>query len=132
MVILSSIKNKGAEEIILGNLYIGGCDLRLHALNAVNNLPAYDYRKNTSGTWNNTPNTSILTALKQEEWDVISIQQASGSSGLPETYNEDLTTLISYLNTNKLNPDAKIVWNMTWAYQGNSTLVHSLTITMIK
>lgn len=115
------LKDKGAEEIILGNLYIGGCDLRLHALNAVNNLPAYDYRKNTSGTWNNTPNTSILTALKQEEWDVISIQQASGSSGLPETYNEDLTTLISYINTNKLNPEAKIVWNMTWAYQGNST-----------
>ena len=48
------------------------------------------------------------------------IQQVSGSSGIPDTY-ENLDKILHFIGTRKTNPNAKILWNMTWAYQANST-----------
>ena len=40
---------------------------------------------------------------------------------MPDTYEPYLSNLIEYINTNKTNPNAKILWHMTWAYQQDST-----------
>lgn len=56
-------------------------------------------------------------ALAAQEWDFVSLQQASGSSGMPDTYGE-LDYLLGYIAEKA--PSAQIVWNMTWAYQQNS------------
>ena len=96
-------KDYGVENVILGNLYIGGAELSKQALNAVSNSKAYTYRKNTTGSWVNYSNKSILDGLVDEDWDIITLQQASGKSGRSETYEPYLTKLIEYVNTNKTN-----------------------------
>ena len=111
----------GVDNIVLGNLYIGGAELSLHASNAESEAAAYTYRKNTSGSWQSTASKSILNGLLDEDWDIITIQQASGKSGRSEFYEPYLTELIEYINENKTNPDARIIWHMTWAYQSNSS-----------
>ncbi len=109
------------NDIILGNLYIGGCSLEMHYNNICENLPAYEYFKNTENRWINHTNTSVLTALKDEKWDYITMQQVSQCSGLTETFEPYLSKLIEYVNNNKLNPSAKLLWHSTWSYAKDST-----------
>lgn len=111
-------KNVGVKEVKLGNLYIGGCSLDLHASNAKGDKSAYEYRTNSTGSWSTTKNFKMSTAIQSENWDYISLQQASGSSGVESTYG-NLPYLIDYVQ--ELCPEAKVVWNMTWAYQQDST-----------
>ncbi len=114
-------KDYGADVVVLGVLYIGGCSLQTHVSNLRSDAHAYDYRKNTAGVWETSPNTSMLEGIVDEDWDIISLQQASGFSGMAETYNEDLDELIEYVSANRTVKDGRLVWNMTWAYQGDSS-----------
>lgn len=111
-------KSAGVEEVKLGNLYIGGCTLDMHASNARGNKAAYDYRTVIDGNMHNTPSYRMGDAIASENWDFISLQQASGSSGIKDTYSE-LGYMIDYVHS--LAPNAELVWNMTWAYQQDST-----------
>lgn len=111
----------GVEEIVLGNLYIGGCTVETHFNNALNDSPAYIYRKNTEGTFVNTMNTRMITALKEESWQFVTMQQASGSSGIIDTYNQQIKALSGYVKDNVSNDKLKMAWHMTWAYQQNAT-----------
>lgn len=112
-------KSAGYDDIILGNLYIAGCSLDTHYNNAMYGNASYIYYKNTTGSWTETADKTMLYGIQDEDWDIITLQQASGSSGRPDTYNR-LERLVGYVNSNKTNPDAKIGWHMTWAYQGDS------------
>jgi hypothetical protein len=107
------------ETVVLGNMVISGCTLDMHYENIVNNAAAYSYRKNTDGEWSSTKDTAISTALQDEEWDVIVIQQGSAYSGKPDSYTH-LDDILTYLEENKPSEDTKIWWNMTWAYQADS------------
>ncbi len=111
-------ESAGVESIKLGNLYIGGCTLDLHASNARANKGAYDYRTNSNDSWSTTPNYKMSDAIVSENWDFISLQQASGSSGIADTYSQ-LEYMIEYVHS--LAPNAQLVWNMTWAYQQDTT-----------
>jgi len=114
-------KAEGVEEIVLGNLYVGGCTLKMHVDYAQTDAPEYRFYKNTTGTWEQTEGYTLLQGLQDEDWDMITMQQGSAGSGLVDTYDPYLDDLITYVNNNKTNPDAKLLWHMTWAYQGNST-----------
>ena len=111
-------KDGGVEKIIVGNLYIGGCTLATHWANIRSNAGAYTYYKNTSGKWSSTSSATVEKALKEEEWDIVTVQQASGSSGVESTYSP-LKNILEYLIENE--PNADIYWHLTWAYQQNST-----------
>ncbi|QHI69374.1 DUF4886 domain-containing protein [Tichowtungia aerotolerans] len=113
--------NAGIQEVTLGNLVIGGCSLERHWRSAKADITDYNYRKNTSGTWIDRRNSTMEYGLLDEPWDIITIQQVSHCSGLPETYNADLDHLITYINSRKTNPDAKLGWQMIWAYQQDSS-----------
>lgn len=106
----------GYENIVLGNLYIGGCTVDTHCENATLNKNAYGYQKNVGSGWINTPSTTLYDGLTDEEWDYITIQQASGSSGMADTYR-GVEYLASYIRYNMPNQSAKIGWHLTWAYQ---------------
>lgn len=110
----------GVKELTLGNLYIGGCSLERHDKNTVTLAPEYIYFKNTHGVWESKESCSILDGIKDEAWDVITMQQASGYSGMPETYQPYLGNLIKFVKQHRTKPDAKIIWHMTWAYQQDS------------
>ncbi|MBQ4333059.1 MAG: DUF4886 domain-containing protein [Clostridia bacterium] len=109
------LEDAGYDEIVLGNLYIGGCSLDTHWTNINNDSAAYEYYKTTDGTWKTTYSKKVSAALVEEDWDIITVQQASPSSGQPGTYG-NLQKIVQYVDDHKTNPNAKIYWHMTWAY----------------
>ena len=114
------LKSADYDQVILGNLYIGGCSLDTHWNNISGNLSAYQYQKNDdNGEWVYTENATALSALQDETWDIITVQQASPDSGRGNTYG-NLQNIVNWVNANKTNSNAKVLWHMTWAYQQNS------------
>lgn len=109
----------GVERVTLGNLYIPGCPLELHVRNAREDAPAYVYYKSTDGHWRSTPDISLSQGLLDEEWDIITLQQASHDSGLSETYAPQ-RELLDYALAHRRSPEALLYWHMTWAYQATS------------
>ena len=108
------------QEAVVGNMYIGGCTIDTHWKNTSNGTTKYEYRKVVDGTKTNTTGKGILEGIKDENWDVITVQQASGSSGIYSTYS-NLNSLIDYVKANASNPDVIIVFHQTWSYSQNST-----------
>ncbi|ADY50668.1 hypothetical protein Pedsa_0080 [Pseudopedobacter saltans DSM 12145] len=108
-------------KVIIANLYIGGAPLELHVKNIRENKAVYSYRKiGLDGVKKTTPNTSIETALADENWDYISFQQASPLSGNLESVKENLPELFNYVKQRAKNPDVKYIYHQTWAYAKNS------------
>ncbi len=112
-------ESAGVEKIKLGNLYIGGCTVDTHVENAEGNVGAYEYRTNTNGTWSTIKNYKMGDAIESENWDFISLQQASGYSGKADSYGK-VPTLVAYVRDLAGNKPV-LVWNMTWAYQQTSS-----------
>ena len=104
----------GLEAKIV-NLYIGGCPLSKHAFNAVGRERDYELLYNGFATGFKV---SILDALKNDEWDVITVQQASPRSFDYGTYQPFLTTLRDFIRT--YAPKPEIVVHQTWAYEDGS------------
>ena len=117
---LHELAAAAGKPIIIGNLYIGGAPLSLHWENIQGNKDAYSYRKiGMDGKKVTTEKVSILTALKNEHWNYVSIQQASPLSGQYETYPEPLTGIKHFLDSVN-GPEVKYIWHQTWAYAPNS------------
>lgn len=114
----------------LCSLFIGGCSLERHWKN-VNAPETKPYRV----TWNyvsaaqdKVPFLARLSApdakkvrhgnipemLKADAWDVVTIQQASGFSWQPASYEPYGTELIAKIR--ELAPQAKIYVQQTWSY----------------
>lgn len=108
----------GVEKVILGNLYYSGCSLDQHFAFGTNDSASYTYYKKTTGDWIANENYKMSDAIKDEDWDYISLQQTSKTCGLPNSYSK-LDNIISIVR--KYNTTAKLAWNMTWAYQQDST-----------
>lgn len=111
------------EDILLGNLYIGGCTLENHWGNAEANAAEYTYYRYNieKDAWKGTADQTMLTGIVDEDWDYISFQQASPKSGQIDTISPYLENLIEYVDENKTNPDAKYMWHSTWAYSADCT-----------
>ena len=112
------LKEMGVEKIKLGNLAIGGCSVQTHYKNAKSDAAEYLYYSTTDGVWKEETGYRISDVINGENWDFISLQQASHDSGMKSTYKK-LSPLIDLIEARC--PDATFVWNMTWAYQGDST-----------
>ena len=107
-------------EVVVANMYIGGCSLETHWSNIETSATNYSYRKiGTDGKKVTKENTSIQTALADEDWTYISVQQASPESGLYYTYDNHLPQLTNYLR--KANENATLMLHQTWAYAKNSS-----------
>lgn len=112
------MKNGGVEEIVLGNLYYGGCSLDQHYQFGKTDSASYTYYKHTGRGWIKTEKYKMSQALSDEKWDYVSLQQTSKTCGLTNSYGR-LDEMIDIVK--KACPDAKLIWNMTWAYQQDST-----------
>lgn len=119
---LYGLAQAAGKKIVIGNLYIGGSTLQQHYDNMQNNATAYEYRKiNQEGVRTNMLNSTIGTALADENWDFISFQQASPHSGQYHTFTDPLPALYNYVKERSINRQAKYVLHQTWAYAQNST-----------
>ena len=108
----------GCKEIRLGILYVGGATLETHYENIRLDRAKYDYYETTNGTWTTTAEYKASTAFALTDWDIVTLQQASGDSGRPITY-ENLDAIVDLIRPQI--GDAKMYWQMTWAYQADST-----------
>lgn len=108
----------GYDDIRLGILYVGGCSIDQHYNFIKNNSASYQYQENVNGKWVNTENYKAADAFALTDWDFVTVQQVSGYSGIPSSYG-NLDALMDLIKAK--SGDAKIYWQMTWAYQGNST-----------
>lgn len=114
-------KAEGVDEVIVGRLYISGGTLAQHINNALTQEPVYRYYKYTAEAFNTTENVPMLQGLKDEQWDIIFLQQSAAQAGQEESYTGLVVPLINYVKQNMPNPDARFIWNVTWAYQSDST-----------
>ena len=112
------LKSLGVENFRVSNLYIGGCSLETHKENIDGNKPAYWFRTNTGDDWEMVENSTLLDGLLADDWDFITMQQASHFSGLEDTYYP-IPDIIATVK--KYKPNAKLGWHVTWAYPQHST-----------
>lgn len=113
---LHEIAAEHGDVYIIGNMYIGGCTLERHFRNSQSASAEYEYRKTgTDGVRVNTKSVTLQQALSDEKWDVVSLQQASGRSGLPESYEPYLREMLLFVRAHT-QAGVKLCWHQTWAY----------------
>lgn len=105
-------------KVVVGNMYIGGCTLKTHWSHAQSGEGAYAYRKVTDGVKREQKGVSLATALADEKWDIVTLQQASGYSGEYDSYKPYLAEMIAYVAD---KTDAALWFHQTWAYAQSST-----------
>lgn len=117
---LHELAKADGDTAIIGNLFIGGCSLERHSGNIRDDKHDYVYRKiGADGKMKEKKNTSIAEALKDDQWDYVSLQQASPFSGMFEKYEPYLPGIIKYVKDNAPKK-SKIILHQTWAYQQGS------------
>ena len=104
-------------ELDLASLYIGGCSLERHWGNVTNDLDKsfkpYGFERNRFGECEEGM-ANICDVLRMEKWDIVTIQQASHLSWVPESYHPYGDRLIAKIR--ELAPQAMIYVQETWSY----------------
>lgn len=117
---LSRAAKRCGKDITTVNLYIGGCSLYTHYINALEDLPKYALHFNGDDTGFLV---SIKQALISREFDIVTLQQASHFSFKPESYEPYTAFLCEYIK--RYCPKAKIFVHQTWGYRnGSGRLFH--------
>ncbi len=110
--LLSAVAEAGDVSLTAINLYVGGCSLEQHAAFLKEGSAPYLYQVDGVIT---ERRVSLPETLSDGHWDVVTIQQASHFSGLPETYFPYADELVGVIR--KAQPDAKLFFHQTWAYE---------------
>jgi len=113
---LHKLAKQNNIDVQTTNLYIGGCSLETHWKNIVEDNESYDLEINGGAA---IAKISIDAALKRDKYDVVTLQQRSGFSGNWETYTPYLSNIAIVVK--ELQPNAKILFHQTWAYEIDST-----------
>lgn len=102
-------------QVEIHNLYYGGCSLEQHAQFLLQDTAVYSHRVCTNACPRIIKDTiSLRQALRDGEYDYISLQQASHDSGIRASYEPWLTMLIDTVR--HYQPNAQLCWMQTWAY----------------
>ena len=105
------LENAGIHNVILGNLYIGGCSLERHCNEYETSSKSYVYYKSgPDHTWKSWKNASLKYGIKNEDWDIITVQESSGISGIYDNIHTWLPRLMEIVRKECTNPDVAIVW----------------------
>lgn len=108
------------DSLVIGNAYIGGCSIDRHYDNLLTGKADYEYRKVIGGVRSNRRNADLISIIRDEQWDIITLQQASHYSGLPKTFT-NLAQLKRLVQSYTTNLHVEFVWHMTWAYAEDFT-----------
>ncbi len=115
------LRTAGIHNVTVARLYIGGCSLERHCNEYASGAENYKYSKAKNGVWAVvSEHCSLRDGIKDEPWDIITMQETSGLSGIYDNYREWLPKLIEIVRNEATNPHASIVWHETWAYAVNS------------
>lgn len=116
---LSALVRAEGLNVIICNMYIGGCSIDRHVENLRGNKPEYRYRKfDVNGKMTEAWGYTLEKVLAEEDWDYVSLQQVSQSSGMPESYAL-LPELVEFVKA-RIPEDAVLMFHQTWAYAPKS------------
>lgn len=120
-------EDQGCTDITIGRLFLAECTLRTHIKNLKNDSPVYRYyKKDKPGDWSTVEGYTMLQGILDEDWDIIFLQHSATGAAEPNTYSDEdngdyIDVIMGYVRQNMTNPDARFVWNMTWAFPSDST-----------
>ncbi len=103
-------------EAVVDQAYIGGCPLEKHLRLA--RLHEAEPKNPEGSPYPGKEQGQMLSLKKMlllEDWDIISIQQFSGHSFLPETFKPYAKELCEYIR--RYRPKSELAVHETWAYR---------------
>ena len=127
----------GYDHIVLAYLFYPGCPLngqwdRISGKLDPQTGQPYEYQQYrktdpTTGSWSTMSKPEqyknlAAYAIKDEKWDIITLQPSPDYGAGPEvcgSNNDDyknLGNIINWINNNKTNSKAKLMYHMTWAF----------------
>ena len=111
------MENLADVDVTFGILYKGSCTLKQHfnIWNVNGDYQAYDKYTTSAGRWTTTNTYNCVTALNEEDWDIITLQQQSSDSRDYNTFQPYLNDLHNLL-LQKSSHNFKLAWLMTMAY----------------
>lgn len=118
---LKKIADANNTDIKSVNLYIGGCTLKRHYLNMLDDEKAYSFEFNGENTG---ICVSAKDALKSDNWDIVTIQQASHESADFDNYIPYIDFAAEYIR--KYSPKSKLFIHQTWGYETGSERIASV------
>ena len=118
---LHNLSASGGVSVKTVNLYIGGCSLKTHYYNILENAAAYTFEFNGESTG---LKVTVKDALMSDDWDIVTLQQVSTQSPRFETYQPYLTELAAYVR--RYVPHAALYMHQTWAYEDGSERLRAL------
>ena len=108
------------DSLVIGNAYIGGCSIERHYANLLGDSAAYDYRKVVGGVKAEYKKVTLKRIIRDEHWDLITLQQASQLSGIPRSFAL-LPALKQEISKYTSSFQTPFAWHMTWAYAEDFT-----------
>ncbi|MBQ0101957.1 MAG: DUF4886 domain-containing protein [Firmicutes bacterium] len=108
---------EGWTNVTLGDMYIGGCSLERHYNNLKSGAKDYTYFRN-EGEWEKIPDTDLETGIKDKKWNVMTLQQQGGRSGMYETYLPYAEEIAKWQRENGAK---RLLWHSVWHYLPGST-----------
>ena len=113
------INELNEDSVYMAKLTRSGCSLSMHWASHCSDTPDYDFHYSENGKWYAGDIKTIDSALALYDWDIIVIQQASGDSGIYDTYQPYLDNLVQLFRAT--NPRALLAWHYTWPYRDGTT-----------
>ncbi len=106
----------GVKNATVAHLFIGGSSLQDHANNARANNAVYQYLVNNNGEFVVQNGVSLLSGITAEDWDFVTLQQLSATSGITSSYDQDISYMVNYVKENATNPFVRLAWHMNWSW----------------
>lgn len=108
-------------KLVLGISYDANGGLAAAWTKAQNNTPTDSYHKWTEAGYVVATGRTLNFAVLDEDWDIITYQQVSGSSGDYASFQPALNNIHNYVRGRATNPNVKFGLHMTWAYATGSS-----------
>lgn len=130
-------------NVTIGYLYYPSCSLEQHYHYIKDNSKTYEqYGKNENGKWETQYNVDALTALTDEDWDIVTFQPDPDYGQGNACYCEwgcNKTIASDYVHFNDLvdmvksklaangNTDVKFYYHLTWTWRADCYLYNSVS-----
>ena len=127
----------GYDHIVLAYLFYPGCPLngqwdRICGNTDPKTGQPYEYQQYrktdpTTGYWSTMSKPEqyknlAAYAIKDEQWDIITLQPSPDYGAGPEVCGEsnndykNVGNIVNWINSNKTNPKAQLMYHMTWSF----------------
>ncbi len=113
--------HKPEQQVVLGHTYYPDASIEVQAGKITLEEKVFEYRKNTNGTWEKTTDLAMKKVLKDDQWDIVVLQEDSFLAGMNASFDNIYIQAITGYVDSILEHPHKFLWNMTWACSNDDT-----------